>query len=455
MARHTTRRSVLKGSGATAAVGTTLLAGCVTEEDNGTGDPDEQTIRIGAFQPTSGDLEYYGQSALQGFYCGLAYKYDDVEPVDTLSAGEYTVDPADGPTFEIVLEDTAFDPDTARRVAEDLVVDEDVDILFGGTSSDSARRVIDTIVPETDIPYLCGPAADGDITVSDEYCHERVFRASEHTSMDARSGARYVAEEMDISTVQLFGSDNAFGRGGVENYTAVLEQSDDIEILEPRFTEVGYSEFEGMMDEAVDEEADAVGGVYTFQTLPQFIGTAMAYDVQIFGGFAELVTTQVLGGAVVEALGEEFTAEDIEESGLGPFTTRYHWNQYDNPVNDAYIDMNVETYEQVPDLLSAGTFTIASALVQALEEAEDASSDAIVDALTGMTVTDTPKGENGYQFREENNQAASEMTVAYPVPTSEEFEDTWDAPIMPGDPIETVAADEAMVPADEMGCDLS
>ncbi|WP_436344158.1 ABC transporter substrate-binding protein [Natronorubrum sp. FCH18a] len=452
MPRSTTRRSVLRRSSALAVVGTGALAGCVTEDGNG--DPDEQTLRIGAFQPTSGDLEYYGQTALQGFYGGLAYKYDDVDPIDGLTVGEYTVDPDDGPTYEIIVQDTEFSPDTAQRVAEDLVVDDEVDVLFGGTSSDSARRVIDTVVAQTDVPYLCGPAADGDITLSDEYCHEQVFRASEHTAMDARSGATYVAEEMDVENIAMFGSDNSFGRGGVENYQTVFEEYDHIEFQEPRFTEVGYAEFEGLLDQAIDDGADAVAGVYTLATLPSFIPTAMDYDVDIFGGFAEMLTVGALGGAVQQALGAESTAEDIEDAGLGPFTTRYHWNQFDNPINEQFIDMNIEAYDQVPDLFHSGTFTLASALVQAIDESGSVDTDDIIDTMTGMTVEDTPKGENGYEFREANNQAASEMAIAYPVPTSDEWEDTWDASIMPGEPIQFMSAEESMVPEDEMSCSL-
>ncbi len=52
-----------------------------------------------------------------------------------------------------------------------------------------------------------------------------------------------------------------------------------------------------------------------------------------------------------------------------------------------------------------------------------------------MTVTDTPKGEDGYTFQEYNNQAQSAMTVANPIPTTDEWADNWRAAIMPGEPL--------------------
>jgi len=478
----TTRRSYLRRTGAAVGgVGLAGLAGCSGNggdgsdggsgdggdgsdggsgdgDDGGSGDGDDggdlsgETLRIGALQPTSGDLQYYGQISLMGFYSGLAYKHD-LDPVEELTPGTYTLEPEDGPTYEIIVEDTQFSPDTAQNVATNLVLDEDVDVLFGGTSSDSARRLIDTVVDETDVPYLIGPAADAGITVSDEFCHPLAFRASEHTAMDARAGGTYVAENFDIDTVAVFASDNAFGQSVAENYTAVLE-SQGVEVLEPRFVEVGYSEFDGLFEEAVSNGASGVVGGFTASTLPQFLTSAISFDVQVFGGFAALLTTQLIGGTIESALGEDFTEQDIKDAGLGPFTSRYHWNQYENPINEEFRQMHVDAYDIVPDLFSSGTFTAASALSQAVTESGSTDGADVAEALRGMTVADTPKGADGYTFQSHNNQAASQMTVAWPVPTSDEFADTWDAPIMPGEPLERLDAEDVMVPEEDASCSL-
>ena len=478
----TTRRSYLRRTGAAVGgAGLAGLAGCAggdggdgdgssgddgddgndgensdgddgdTDGDDGS-DMSDETVRIGALQPTSGDLQYYGQISLMGFYSGLAYKHD-VDPVEELTPGTYTIEVDDGPNYEIIVEDTEFSPDTAQNVATDLVVEDEVDILFGGTSSDSARRIIDNVVSEAEVPYLIGPAADAGITVSDEFCHPLAFRASEHTAMDARAGGTHVAREFDIDTVAIFASDNAFGRSVADNYRAVLE-AEDIEVLEPRFVEVGYSEFDGLFEQALSDGATGVVGGFTAATLPQFLTSAISFDVQVFGGFAALLTTKLIGGTIQSELGEDFTAADIKDAGLGPFTSRYHWNQYENPINEAFREMHIDTYDIVPDLFSSGTFTAASALSQAVTESGSTDGADIAEAMRGMTVTDTPKGENGYTFQEHNNQAASQMTVAWPVPTSDEYADTWDAPIMPGEPLERLDAEDVMVPEEDAGCSL-
>jgi branched-chain amino acid transport system substrate-binding protein len=420
--------------------------------DGSGGDLSGETVRIGALQPTSGDLQYYGQISLRGFYSGLAYKHD-LDPIEDATPGTYTVEPEGGPTYEIVVEDTGFSPDTAQSVATDLVLDEEVDVLFGGTSSDSARRLINTVVDETDVPYLIGPAADAGITVSDEFCHPLAFRASEHTAMDARAGGTYVAENFDIDTVAVFASNNAFGQSVAENYAQVL-QDNGVDVLEPRFVEVGYSEFDGLFQQAVSDGATGVVGGFTASTLPQFLTSAISFDVQVFGGFAALLTTKLIGGTIESALGEGFTEQDIKGAGLGPFTSRYHWNQYENPINEDFRQMHIDAYGIVPDLFSSGTFTAASALSQAVSESGSTQGADIADALRGMTVADTPKGTDEYTFQQHNNQAASQMTVAWPVPTSDEYADTWDAPIMPGQPLERLEAEDVMVPEGDASCSL-
>jgi branched-chain amino acid transport system substrate-binding protein len=469
------RRRWLTALGATGATG---FAGCMgggdgeqdtttdgdtTTEDSGMTDTTAETtaessasgtVKIGVLQPTSGDLAYYGQQALWGFYSGLAYK-GDTDPIESGSTGTYTATVGDV-DYEMIVRDTQFSADTAQELATDFVQNEDVDLLFGGTSSGAANRVINTVVKQAQVPYMVGPAASADITANGETCSDLVFRASENTAMDARSGGKYVANETDVSSVYLFGADYSFGRAVVNNYRQVLE-NEGVEIVGEKFVERGWDEWEGLLDNAQDEGAEGIVGGFTVATLPNLFTAFLNgdYDYRVFGGFATQITNSVVGQTLKKALGD-LTEEKIAETKLGPFTTRYHWNQYDNDINSEFVDTYTSTYGVVPDLFTAGTFTSASAIVQAVEESGSTEGADIVSALQGMTVRDTPKGENGYTFQEYNNQARSSMTVADVVPTSDEWADNWDAAVMPSDPRATISKDETTIPADsdQMGCSL-
>jgi len=452
MAQHHTRRDVLKAAGGSAAAASFGLAGCIAGDGDGGGGSVSGTVKIGVMQPVSGAVQYYGLQSLWGFLSGLGYKAEEAPP-NVTAAGTTEIE-VDETTYELIVEDSQFVPDQAQSVATTLVEDEEVDLLFGTASSGSARRVIQNVANPAEVPFIAGPAAAADITSSSEYCGENVFRASENTAMDARSGGRYVAQNTDVERVYIMAADYSFGQAVAANYTAVLE-ANGVSVVGTDFVPQGYSEFEGHFQSAVDADADAVIGGFTVQTLPAFLSTGLAGDwgLRMFGGFATRITANAVGQVAANAIGTPLTEQKIRDAQLGPFTTRYHWNQYDNEINDWFVENYANVYGTLPDLFTSGTFTAASSIHQGVVESGSTEGLDIAEAMRGMTVTDTPKGEGGYTYQEYNNQARSAMTVADPIPT----EDTqyWDAPIQPGAPIQTYGMDETTQPQDQQSCDLS
>jgi len=475
MSHRITRRRALAGIG---AAGLTGLAGCssggsdsTTTTQTTTMDDDTTqtttanqqasgTMKIGVLQPISGDLKYYGLQSLWGFLSGLAYKglahTGTTSPPSDVSTGTTTMTVGDV-DFELHIRDTKFSQDTAQSLATNLVTNEDVDMLFGCASSGAATRVIKTVATQAQVPYMVGPAASADITASGETCNNLVFRASENTAMDARSGGKYVAQETDVSKVFLFGADYSFGKAVVNNYETVLK-NEGVEIVGKKFVPRGYKEWDGLLDNAAEAGAEGIVGGFTVATLPALFTSYLngGYDYRVFGGFATEITNSIVGQTLQKSLGKPLTKEKLEQTKLGPFTTRYHWNQYDNEINSAFVDMYTQAYGKVPDLFTSGTFTAASAIVQAVRETGSTDGADIAEALRGMTVTDTPKGEGGYTFQKYNNQARSAMTVAAGVPTQDQWSDLWGAPIQPGDPLARIGGDKTTIPKDdpEMTCSL-
>ncbi|WP_436924473.1 ABC transporter substrate-binding protein [Halosimplex amylolyticum] len=491
MREHITRRRALKSLG---VAGVAALAGCAegdgtptdagdgdTGGNGGTGDgdgdggmdateTDEPTMNgtstattndvsgeltIGVLQPMSGDLSYYGQQSVWGFLSGLAYKAGEAPPAD-VGTGETTVSVGDV-DYRLLVRDTGFTADGAQSAATSLVREDDVDMLFGCSSSSAAQRVIGQVVNQAQVPYMAGPAASAAITSDGESCSDLVYRASENTAMDARSGGRYVANETDVSKVFLFGADYSFGRAVVNNYRTVLED-EGVEIVGERFVERGYAEWDGLLDNAEEAGAEGIVGGFTVATLPNLFSSFLSgdYSYRAFGGFATRITNAVVANTMKNVLGEPLTEEKIRSAKLGPFTTRYHWNQYDNEINDAFVETYTDTYGAVPDLFTSGTFTAASAIHQGVQASGSTTGEDIAGALKGMTVTDTPKGDGAYTFQEYNNQARSEMTVADPIPTREEWADSWAADIQPGEPKARISGEDATIPADspDMNCSL-
>jgi branched-chain amino acid transport system substrate-binding protein len=239
-----------------------------------------------------------------------------------------------------------------------------------------------------------------------------------------------------------------------ENYRRVLE-ANGVSVAGSQALPQGYSaDWPGQLENATNAGVDAIIGGFTVATLPAMLGTYLAndYDFRFVGGWGTRLSGGALGGILADAL-PELTAEAIDDAGLGPLTTRYHWNQYDNDINTEANQVHRDAYGTNADLFTSGMFTAASAIDQAVSVSGSSNGDDIREALKGMSVTTTMKGEGGYQFQEWNNQARSAMTVADPIPT----EDTqyWDAGIQPSEPVATYGMDETTQPQEQQSCDLS
>ncbi len=233
------------------------------------GRDDEDEGRVGngqsrLLQPISGSLKYYGQQSLWGFLSGLAYKAD-AKPKTGVKTGKTTVSVGDV-DFELYVRDSKFKQATAQKLATNFVKDQNVDMLFGCASSSSATTVIKTVAKTAGVPYIAGPAASADITSNGETCNNLVFRASENTAMDARSGGKYVAKQTDVKKVYLFGADYSFGKAVVNNYEHVLKDG-GVEIVGKKFVPQGHSEWKGLLDNAEKAGAQGIVGGFTVATL--------------------------------------------------------------------------------------------------------------------------------------------------------------------------------------------
>jgi branched-chain amino acid transport system substrate-binding protein len=469
------RRRVL---GTLGAVGTVGLAGCVGGgDDSGESDADgtvtetetEPKISVGVLQDINGpNGPEFGHQGLSGFLSGLAYK-DDSDPAslpDPLTAldGEMLTESVGDVEFTLHVRDTASDAQQAGQHAQQLVNDEEVDILYGLSNSDSLTRVINTVIksPDVDVPLFVGAASTTEVTTNPDLCRRQVFRASENTGMSCRTGGKYIARETDIERVALFGADYTFGRDVVRNYKEVFE-AEGVEVVVDSLVPRGYADWRGELDEAQDGGAQAI--IYGFTTptaapfFTEFVGANddqgfLPYDMRVIGDMGGRLALGQLGDRVSElAPGGEITRDLIEAVRFGPLTDRYHWNQYDNGINDWFTETHIDTYGVVPDLLTSGAFTTASAIAQAFEQGGQASKETVLEEVHGMTVEATPKGENEYEFQKYNNQARSPMTMAPVIPKNHEH---WPALLQPGERIARVEKEETTIPADspQMECNL-
>lgn len=492
------RRRTLTALGATGAL---ALAGCVGDDDDGADDgeangttegDDFDGLRVGILGDLSETNPDFGYLTITGFLGGLAYKdspdsvpatnpaLDITEGVGLAELDEQTLDyTVDDTEFEIHIRNTQDSARPAGRKAHELAEDENVDVLVGTTNSDSMLRVINNVVRVNDIPLFVGTAATTEATADADKCHDLLFRTTETSGMTARAGAAFIADNPDINRVALAGEDYSFGRSIISLYRRALEEQ-GVEVVTPEGEELypsGYADWQDEIQAMVDADADAVVYGFTTQTGTQFFqdfttdaeGNTRILGMNMIGDMPTREAMLSIGEnllARVDELGEQFAGIDLGAAlrlvNFGPLTTRYYWNQYDNEINTAFVDAQREAYSVNPDLFSSSNFATASAIVQAMDQAGEVSTDAIIEEVPGMTVQDTPKGEGEYDFMEENNQAFSPITLAEleesdrPDEAEPGSDDAYWPPVLkPTEPLFRVDKDEVRIDPANMTCDLT
>ena len=484
------RRRALRAAG---AAGVLALAGCAG--DGGDGDDDGGTepagdggstdreesdaITVGVLQDvTAANGPEFAHQGLAGLLSGLAYKDGQATP-EQLGDGPTEPEPAGvmeelvGETirytvgdvgaagdveFEFLIRDTASDAQTAGVVASTVLVDHDVDVLYGLSSSNGLERVNNTILGQTDVPLFVGQASTSAVTADGERCRDNLFRATANTAMTSRAGALSLAEDFDVDRVAMFGAETSLGRDVLENYGRIFD-AEGIEVVVEEFLPVGQTEWAPQLTAAEEAGADVVIYGFTGQTGSFFAEEFVlgGYEMDAFGQAPSRLTFREIGRDVLgflEQFGEEeITPRIVEALPFGPVACRYFWNQYDNAINDWLVENHTEVYGVYPDLFTSAAFTSASAIVQAFERAGEASSEAILQEVPGMAVDATPKGEGEYVFQEYNNQARSPVTIAQFQPSDAEY---WPARLGPSEPTRIVDKDLTTIPADDpnMTCDL-
>jgi len=461
-----TRREAIAALGAVGAGG---VAGCTGNGNGGNGNgggvtdtPTDTggmgasgTVKIGVLQPLSGAVKYYGQSATWAFYSGFAYKAGGASPVDA-TPGSQTVTVGDV-DYELIMRDTQASPDVAQEAATELVENDEVDMLWGMNTA-PALRVIETVSKPANVLTMLGSVPDTTVTANSKYCGDLIFRPFENSAMICRPSSRYMLENTDLSDVYMIGADYSWGRDVIRQHRTILEGEGGANILEERYVPRGYEEWQGILDDVEAQGADTFVHAFTVATSPPLIRAYLTgdYSFRVYGpGLATNVFQKVVGQLLQSVIGKPLTEyeEEVENLKLGPEAATYYWNQYDNPINDEFVDIYTEAYGLYPGAFAGGSFTAASALVQAVEETGSTEMADVASALSGMTVTETVKGENQYEFQEYNNHARSPMTISKLVPN--ENKENWAAAVRPSEPLATIPKDETTLPENDPQMDCS
>ena len=330
-----------------------------------------QPLKIGLLTDNSGPLAIYGPMLERGFELGLEY------------ATGGTLEVAGRP-IQVIIKDTASDPEKAVSLARELIEAEGVHLLVGAPSS-GATMAVQQVAMENKIILIAEPAAATDITGKN--FNPYTFRTSRTNYQDAIVMGQGLLG-LGKTFVQI-APDYAFGWGSACGFYAVVKAgggtfpvNDTPQGCGAIFIPFDTTDFTPYLQQVLDSKAEVL--IITWAGagfVPLF------KQMQELGVFDEMIVGTGIGDNQTLAAGY---ADAIGSTGI----VVYHYTLPKNPVNDWLVQRHKEKYGTPPDLFTAGGMAAAIMAVEGLKRTNgDASADALIKVYEDNFSFDGPNGK--------------------------------------------------------------
>jgi branched-chain amino acid transport system substrate-binding protein len=282
-----------------------------------------------------------------------------------------------GRKIEIIRKDVGgIAPDVAKRLAQELVVRDRVDILAGflltpnamaaGDVSDQAKKFMVVMNAATSI-----------ITTKSPY----MVRTSLTTPQINDALARWAAKN-NIKKVFTMASDYGPGIDGEQAFQKAFKEAGG-EIVGSVRTPVENPDFSAFVQRAKDANPEAVYVWVPGGAQPAAIGKALAERGLTAAG------VKVMGQG---ELASEEAIKSMGDTALGVITAFHYDVSHDSAKNKAFVDAYKKAFNRNPDFFAVGGYDGMHVIYEALKKtAGKTDPQALVDAAKGMA-WESPRG---------------------------------------------------------------
>jgi branched-chain amino acid transport system substrate-binding protein len=202
-----------------------------------------ETIKIGFPIPLSGPTAVYGEPVLKGAEMAVA----------EINAKGGVL----GRQLEILSRDSKANADEAVRLARELIIKDNVDLLVGTLTSAEAPA-LSTVAKENKIVFIAPTAKSTRLTDAADI-HPYIFRVSSNTDVEGLAGATLMARWKDVKSVATIAPDYAYGRDSIAAFVAALKKlRPDIAIVDQEWPKLGEADFTPFIIAQMGKKPDAV-----------------------------------------------------------------------------------------------------------------------------------------------------------------------------------------------------
>ncbi|MDB5649264.1 MAG: transporter substrate-binding protein [Hyphomicrobiales bacterium] len=280
-----------------------------------------------------------------------------------------------GRKIEIVLRDDAGQPDTTRRLAQELVTNDHVDLLagFGLTPLALAAAPVAT---RAKVPMIVMAAATSIITEQSPFILRTSFTMAQNVTPLAQWAARN-----GMKRVVTLVSDYGPGQDAEKAFMKGFESSGG-QVVGSLRAPLASPAFGPYLQRAKDLSPDAL-----FLFVPNGQGADLMKSVAE-RGFAEAGIKVIATGDVVDDL----TLDDMGEPVMGMITSHHYSAAHDSPENRDYREAFMKAYGVRPNLMAIGGYDGMHLVFDALAATKgEARGEALVEAMKGRAWV-SPRG---------------------------------------------------------------
>ena len=373
----------------------------------------QQTIKIGMIDTYSGPASVYTNDVRDGLKLAL----------DGINAKGGVL----GKQIVLITRDDKFKVDLALNAAKELIMNENVDIL-AGTINSGVALAISALAKKEKIPFVVTCSKSAAITGSKG--HRYVFSMNENTAMIGRASAIALAKRPYVN-YWIAGDDYEFGHAMADEiWNSLRALKPEVKLLGQSWWKVGEPDFTPYITSILAAKPDAVilaaGANDAVPFMKASKSTGFSQRVPFLMNWAtELSTLKPLG-------------MDAPEGVLGPSPYFFYYPEL--PENKEFVDNYKKMFDKYPSASSAAGYIAGLFIAEAFRKAGAVDREKFIDALEGLTI-DSPVGK--VTIRDFDHQIMQPMFIGVTKKAA-----GYDF-LIAGE-IETIPADQAIVPLDEV-----
>jgi len=318
----------------------------------------QDTIKIGIVQSLTGQLTAVGKQVMGGVNLYVQQHGNTVA----------------GKKIELVVKDDTTVPDVAKRLAQELIVNDKVNILTSGITP--ASFAIAPLATQSKVPTVIMVSGTSSATERSPYMVRTSFTLGQQTGIMGEWAAKNGSKK-----VFIIQSDWAPGAEATQVFTESFTKAGG-QILDTVKVPLANPDFAPFLQRARDANPD---------TLFVFVPAGQA------GLFAKQFVDRGLAKAGIKLIGPgDITDDDdlprMDDSIIGTVTAGIYSADHQSAVNKAYVEAFKKLNGFRPNFISLGGYDGMHAIYEALKKTNgNTDGDAVIAAMKGLK-WESPRG---------------------------------------------------------------